>query len=700
MAGVIMGTAAYMSPEQARGQAVDKRADIWAFGVVLHELLSGRTLFQGDTVSDTLAAVLRQDPDLALVPARFQRLLRLCLARDPRQRLRDISGARLLLDEPTPVTSRARVNWLGLCAAGLILLATGAGIAWMLKPTPSRPVTRFPIVLGDGQRFTSPNRLLFDISPDGTQMAYAANGRLYLRSMAELTAQPIPGTESGGSVSDPMFSPDGKALAYFDDENLKRIAVSGGTAVTLCRVTRPYRGSWGESGIVFGDTSKGIQRVSPNGGEPEVLVPSKGQELMGAPRMLPGNRAVLFSLSTATGISQDTWDKAVEVVVDLNNGVRKPLGLSGMGARYLPTGHLVYGSGGILYAVRFNARSLEVTGKPMALIEGVARAFGSLQIAISESGSMAYIPGSVYAPGSRRVLASVTFQGEVEPLNIPPAGYEYPRASKDGKWVAYQIGEPKETGIWIWKLDGSSAPRRLTLPGTGENQFPVWSADSQWVAFQSNREGDLAIWWQRADGSGAAERLTRPGAGIAHVPDSWSSDGQTLSFTQQSGNSAEVWTLSLREKKTTLFASVPGALVGCSVFSPDGRWIAYQVFDRIYVRPFPPTAAAYMAPSQGDAHHPAWSVDGKSIFYVAGAMQAGSTGFTAQPSVAFGTPLPAHQSGFGTLPPSGIRPYDVLADGKHFIGLVSSDRNPSGARASQEIQVVLNWLEEIKERLP
>jgi len=354
--------------------------------------------------------------------------------------------------------------------------------------------------------------------------------------------------------------------------------------------------------------------------------------------------------------------------------------------------------------VAFNPRRLETTGSPVGIVEGVARAGVAAQFAYSSTGSLVYIPGPVTAAGAgQTILILVDRKGEIEPLKVPPAAYGFPRVSRDGKRVAAQIDDGKESSIWICELSGDTAPRRLTLPGAGVNRYPIWSSDNQRVAFQSDRDGDLGIWWQRADGTGAAERLTTPGKGVAHIPDSWSPDGQRFSFTEEKNNISEIWTWSLRDKKATLLAAAPGAVLGRSVFSPDGRWVAYQAAahrSHIYVRPFPPTDTAYVAPEDADTHHPSWSPDGKELFYVAGPSQSGSMSFTTQPGVSFGRPVRAARSGFSTSTPANVRTYDVVPDGKHFIGVVPAGQSQSGTAGTPQIQVVLNWFEDVKRRAP
>jgi serine/threonine-protein kinase len=416
--------------------------------------------------------------------------------------------------------------------------------------------------------------------------------------------------------------------------------------------------------------------------------------------MLPGGQAVLFTSGTTA-----TSEKTQIVVQNLKSGARKVILEGGGAARYLLTGHLVYALNGILLAVPFDLRHLEVTGGPVGVVEGVARPNAAIaQFAFSSTGSLIYIPGPVSPLGAgQNLLGLVDRKGEIEQLKMPPGSYFVPRVSRDGKRVAYQLDEGKDASIWIYELSGATAPRRLTIAGTGGNRDPIWSADNERVAFQSDREGDLAIWWQRADGSGAAERLTKADKGAAHIPDSWSPDGQVFSFTEEKDGRASVWTYSLRDKKATLFAEMPGSILSRSVFSPDGHWIAYQLSaqpnSRIYVRPFPPTAAVYVAPEDRDTHHPLWSPDQKELFYVAGASQFGSISVNTKPSVSFGSPVRAPRAGFGTQTGASVRTFDILPDGKRFIGVVRAGQQQPGT-AGPLIEVVLNWFEDVKQRAP
>ena len=650
--GMVMGTAGYMSPEQAKAKAVDRRTDIWAFGVVLYEMVTGKRLFSGDDVGDILAAIVLQEPDLSAAPARVRHVIQRCLKKDPRKRWYSMEDIRFALDE-APVESaqsatvpvaaeRPRFRWIPWALAAVLFLTLVGALGWMLRPSPPPPVTRFSMTLGEGQAFTEVGASLA-LSPDGAQMVYLAKNQIYLRSMADFEAHPISGTEVGTLQVAPTFSPDGKSLAFFSLSNnaIKRIAVSGGAAVTICSVTGGLLGmGWSEEGIVFSQLAKGIYRVSAGGGQPEPLIPEENDNLVN-PQMLPGGKEILFQvLPRNVSFSVGRFDSAPTVVQTLKSGNRKTVLPGGSDVRYLPTGHLVYAQSGILFAVPFDARRLEVTGSPVPIVEGVARTSRgeTANYAYSRTGSLIYTPGPADVGGGRSVLGLVDRDAGITPLKVPPGSYGFPRVSRDGKRVAYQIDEGKDASVWIYELSGIAAPRRLTLPGSGGNSYPIWSSDGERVAFQSDREGDLGIWWQRADGTGAAERLTKPEKGLSHVPDSWSPDGQTFSYTEEKGGSSEIWTYNVRDKKASLFAAAPGALLGRSVFSPDGHWMAYQIShqpnSRIYIRPFPPNEASYIAPEDVDSHHPLWFPDGKGLFYVPGPSALGLGPLRSIPLVA------------------------------------------------------------------
>ena len=716
--GVILGTAAYMSPEQAKGRSADKRSDVWAFGCVLYEMLTGRRAFEGDDVSDTLASVLKSEPDWtalsASTPPHIVTLVRRCLQKDVQKRVPHIGSARLELAEgsatampgPAPVAP-ATPPWrrvMPFTASVLITAALAGSASWRFKPdAPPSIVTRFVVALPEGQNFTNTGRHAIAISPDGTEIVYTANQRLYLRTMSQIEAHPIPGIEGTSSVINPVFSPDGRSIAFFSDQTIKRIAVSGGAAVTLGSFTNPDGMSWEADGILIGQAAKGILRVSPNGGTPEVLVSEKPDERAFGPQILPGGKGLLFTL--AKGKSDDRWDTADIVVQSLPSGERKTIIQGGSDARYLPTGHIVYALSGVIYAVPFDVQRLQVLGGPVPMIEGVRRgiATGAAQFSVAANGSIVYIPGPASLGGSRE-LAIVDRQGKGVPLRVPPAGIAHARISPDGTRVAF---DTDETNIWTYEVSNATAMRRLTF--NGHNQFPIWTSDGERIAFQSDRDGDRGIFWQRADGGGAAERLTTAEKDTEHVPEAWSPKGDGFLLRVSKGGTNTLAFYSLRDKQVMPFGGVATPSTTNAVFSPDGRWVAYQSGGRgaqaIYVQPSPATGATYQLPNVlgNDYRFPRWSPDGKALFYITGGIaRIFVASVMTQPAFAFGssTQVPKLEGWFDVN--NAARDWDVMPDGQHFIAVIRAGAIPQPGVVPQmeEIRVVLNWFDELKQRVP
>ena len=446
-------------------------------------------------------------------------------------------------------------------------------------------------------------------------------------------------------------------------------------------------------------------RVSANGGKPELLVNVKGDEQAQGPQVLPDGQTVLFTL--ATGTSADRWDKAHIVVHSLRSGERKTLIEGGSDARYLPTGRIVYVLAGVLFAVPFDLRRLEVTGGPIPIVEGVRRSAGastgSAHFSFSNTGSLIYVPGPAGMSTNSRAFVLVDRTGGTERLKLPPGAYVHPRVSPDGKHVAFGTDDGKEAIIWIYDLAGASSMRRLTFGG--RNRFPIWSADGQRVAFQSDRESDLGIFWQRADGTGTAERLTKPNQGTSHAPESWSPKGERFSFSVKKGSSVSLWMFSLQDQKAAPFGDVHSTRPISSVFSPDGRWVAYSIHepgtDAAYIQPFPATGARHQIPRVFIDYHPLWAPDGKALFYISSAGRFVAVSVNTQPSVTFGNPVEMPRALFTERSFStDVRNYDITPDGK-FIGLVdASEQTQSGTAAAPEIRVVLNWFEELKAKVP
>jgi serine/threonine-protein kinase len=729
--GIILGTAAYMSPEQAKGRAVDRRTDIFAFGCVLYEMLTGKRAFDGDDVTDILGAVLRIEPDWTQLPqdlpAGVGKLVRLCLQKNPKNRRSDATDVRLDIEqieqEPgtpaaqavevvkAPLWSRAIPVVLALIVGGVI---TGAAI-WKLRPAATLPVTRFTVTLPEGQNYTNTGRNTVAISPDGTQMVYVANLRLYHRNLSELDARPIPGTETWQGVLNPVFSPDGRSLVFeaSSDRTLKKIAVTGGASVTLCPLPSAVFGmNWGEDGIVFGQGTDGIMKVSENGSKPELLVSLETGELAHGPQILPGGDAILYTVSTGQGT--DLWDKAkiyVQRLKESGGGTRgrKLVVDGGADGRYVSTGHIVYAYQGTLFAIPFDLKQLQVKGGPAPVVEGVRRAgnTATAHFSFSQTGSLIYVSGpvSVGTTAADGTLGAIDLKGGIERLKLPGKAYASPRVSPDGKQVAVST-DGKDANVWIVDLAGTTAPRQLTLGGA--NRYPVWSTDSKRVAFQSDREGDLGIFWQNADGTGTAERLTKPEKGIEHIPDSWSPDNKRFSYSAVKGSEAAVWIFSLQDKKSTVFAEKPGALIAWSAFSPDGQWLAYQsneagARNEIFVQPFPATGTKYSVVRGG---HPFWSPDGRALVYNAGPTRIESVALTTKPNFSFkqSAPLPGGLLGLRNRNPAASpRVWDFTPDGKHIMGVTNlgnDEQTTSGGGGAPPIHVVLNWFEDLKLRVP
>ena len=724
MRGVILGTAAYMSPEQAKGKPVDRRADIWAFGCILYEMLTGRRTFKGDDVTDTITSVMRDTPDWTALPAAtpssVRTLLRRFIEKDPHKRAPHISVARMAIDDAmlstgelmpgvahppvSPGRSSAAIGALMVACSLVAALVGWASSRYFISPaTPA--VVRFQIPTTPEATLQSNfNRQLLAVSPDGTQVAMAAD-KLYVRSLADDQARPVPGTEGFTSLTHPTYSPDGKSIAFWtaSDRTLRKINLATGAISTICPLGEGGYGlTWSGDSIYFANTATGVHRVSANGGQPEVIIPVEGSDEAYGPQMLPDGETLLFSLGTR---NMPSWDTAKIVAQSLRTKARTVVIENATTPYYLKTGHLLFNRGGVLYAVGFDARTLAVIGQPVAVIEGVRRAApgttGAVQIAVSDGGTLAYIAGPV-STSSLVQISIFDRTGTAQVLNVPQGTYSHPRVSPDGSRVAITVDEGKETQVWIYGLDKVSAARRLTFGGN--NSLAEWTRDGERVAFQSSRGDSAGIWWQRADGTSSATQLTEPAAGITHVPQSFSPDDRHLLFDQQQGNAVTLWDWSIAEKKAVQLGIPETDVTTDAVFSPDGRWFAYTTRTRsaqaiVYVEPYPPTGARYQISVPGeDGHHAVWSRDGKELLYTPGpGNRFHAKSITTVPSFSFGEAVLIPRP-FVNAPPSSERTYDVMPDGR--ILSMRTDVGPDGRPMSPQVRVVLNWFEELKQRVP
>ena len=702
--GVILGTAAYMSPEQARGEAVDKRADIWAFGCVLYEMLTGRTTFDGRTASDVLAGVLRAEPDWNLLPPtlhpRLREVLERCLEKEAKNRWHDIADVRvdlekLLKDPVAPVVEKARVEprpVLPWVVGTFVLTAAVVAMAvWNLKPSEPKAVTRFVHDLPKDQRLSGVGRMLVAIAPDGSRLVYVANDQLYLRNLDEAVAHPIAGTDE---TRNPFFSPDGEWIGYWADGQLKKIAVGGGVPVPICEAaTPPFDAVWHEDDTIVYSSGESVMRVSADGGTPERLIATDDSIL--APRLLPDGETLLFVLVDEQGPHI--------AVQSLASGERKLLHDGGR-VQYVSTGHLVYGRDGALFAMPFDVGSLELVGGPVALVEGVDRA----QYAISDTGTLVYVDrGSV---DHSRILALANRNGDIDVLDAPPAEYLSPRLSPDGKKLVVQTLDQGVGVLWIYDLSRDRAIQQFSFEG--DNQYPIWTPDGERVTFASDRDGTMSLYWKRADGRGVAERLTTADEGTSHWPSSWSPDEQVLAYMVQTGarqGDWDVWTLSIDGNAAESLYDVPETVHMGPVFSPDGRWMAYGFGDipgsqDIYVEPFPPTGARRRI-SQDGGLFPMWSRAGTELFYRPTVSRGGTTGVSlrvvdiaTEPDFAFSNERSLPLDRFVVV--AFYRDYDIMPDGEKLLMMFPEGVTDASGPPPQRIHVVLNWFEELKERVP
>jgi serine/threonine-protein kinase len=729
-AGVILGTAAYMSPEQARGKTADRRADIWAFGCVLYEMLVGRRVFLNDEVSDTLAFVLTKEPDWSALPAdappAILRLLRRCLVKDRSARLPDIGSARLEIDEArTELASPRRESpapppwartWApALVAAAAAIVVIAAVAAWMnTQPSSAdRQVARSLIGVAPADRLLTalredasvgqgrPSRTSVAFAPDGRSIVFSAEQqgqvRLYMRRLDQLDATPIAGTEGASS---PFFSPRGDELGFFAGGALKKLPLAGGPVVTLSEVGLIFGASWGVNDqIVFALGRGGLQQVAASGGKPTMVTTLEGGEFSHRlPQLLPDGETVMF---TATKATFPTWDDTQVIAQSLKTGERKVLIDGGADARYVGTGHLLYLRRGTLMAVPFDLRRREVIGVPVGVLADVMQAAniqplqidsGAGQFSVSDSGSLAYVTGGVFTQ-DRWSLVFVDRAGKVEPLNLAAGAYLAPRLSPDAKRIAYATSTG-DWDIWTYEISRGIASR---LSMEGEQSIPIWTPDGTRLVFTSGFSGlSGALFRRNADGSGTPQRL----ANANGYATSWTPDGTGLIFSDK----GDLWLWSSGEK------AAPRALVTSpdeeiqAEFSRDGRWLTYTGGrgpgkNQIFVQPYPALDRREPVAVGGGA---VWRNDGRELYYVQNASEDGplkvrvmAVPMTTTPTLTIGTPKLLFEGPFRIDGP--FRGYDVTPDGQRFLMVRAVEQPPT--RITHMV-LVQNWLEELKARVP
>ena len=713
--GMVVGTAAYMSPEQAKGKAVDKRADIWAFGVVLLEMVGGKRVFEGETASETMAAVMMKEPNWDVLPTdlslTLDNLIRRCLEKDLRKRIRDIGDVQLAMEgafeTTTPVDTAIGTETTGPLPlwqrpVGIVVMTAVAAVItvvtmWTVTSQPARPVSRL-VVSVPPSRTVVPSATYPDvvISGDGTHVVYqsgvGAPTQFDVRMIDQLESVVLRGPEQPFS---PFISPDGTWVGFHAGGRspLQKVSVLGGPPLTVTELPDDMRGaSWTpDDTIVFGTVGGGLFRVAAAGGTPESLTVVQ-DSIHSWPDVLPGDAGVLFSVSVTTSSAQD--DQIA--VLDLETGEHTVIIQNGSYPRYSPTGHIVYAVGGTLRAVAFDVGTLTVTSDPVPVLEGVmTKASGAANFDLSDTGTLVYVSGSA-GGGARRTFVWVDRDGNEEPLSLPARAYANPRVSPDGTRIAVTVQESEQD---LWVFDAVSAAGLRLTQGYTVNT-PVWTPDGSRIVF-SSLENTYDLYVVPADGSGEVERLTESEA--SDYLTSITPDGTTLGFVRifdgLAGAHREVWEVPLEGDRTPVPLLEGDFSRGNAEYSPDGNWLVYRSNQsgemEVYVQPYPgPGAVVPVSIGGGDAVM--WSLDGAELFYRLGnrVMAVGvnaNDGFrTEQPTELF--------AGNYVATPGAVRQYHVAKDGRFL--MMRDDVATGDSENITQVVLIQNWFEELKELVP
>ena len=706
--GSTLGTIGYMSPEQAQGKEVDHRSDIFSFGVILYEMITGRRPFERDNEVATIQAIVSAAPEplaryKSNVPDDLQRIVSKLMAKDPASRYQHIDevpvdlkaidsnrvGSPALngIDVGKPVSKKS-LHWVRILPWGFAALMALLAI-WSLTRTPAespRPVAR--IVVAPSKTAPVPTDAggpVLAVSPDGKRLVYMSKiGSTYplaLREIGQLEASVLPGTEGGGR---PFFSPNGQWIGFFAGGELKKLFLDGGKPVSLCEARLGMDGSWDIDDTIFFTPvfSGGIWKISANGGEPiQVTIPAEGEFGHWSASVLPGGKAMLFT------IWNTTFDDSHVAVLDRKTGKWRSLVRGATDARYSPTGHILYAQSGTIVAAPFDLDRLEIGEPRVPVLADVMQSTGSghAQMGFSEDGLLYYMQGGKWM--ARRKIAWVDRQGEIEPLPLPAAAYSYPSLSPDGQRMAVTKFERGDDQIWVHELGGERMTR-LTFESSNYN--PVWTPDGNWLSFVSYRNGPFNIFHIPVDRSRPEEALlTGPIKSFDQYPNSWSPDGKALLFTVSDPETRrDVWLLSVDDKDNPQPLIRTTANEQGAYFHPSGNWIAYLSDESgrndVFVTPFPGSGTVIPISTHGGSF-PRWSRDGRELFYRShDSMMV--VDIQTEPRFQASTPRALFEDKHGS--------YDVAPDGR-FVMIVSDPGD-----VPERLIMVFNWFEELNRLVP
>ncbi len=716
-AGMILGTAAYMAPEQARGQSVDRRADIWAFGCVLYELISGKPAFPGESVADILSAVLKTDPDLSVVPAPVRKLIARCLTKDRKHRLQAIGDGRILIEEllggaPQEIEINREahnlVPWVVAAAALLasVLLAVGW---WRGTRLVEHPIMRLSVDLGpDALKvpYSAPA-----ISPDGTRLVFpvrTSDGKqiLAMRLLSETKSTLLSGTENG---SFPFFSPNSSWIGFFADGKMKKISTQGGLPLVLGDAPNPRGADWGvQDDIVLSPNFSGaVSLVSAEGGAREPIDSLQGGTLTHRwPQRLTGSETILFTLSSST----NSFEDASIAALPLRTGKIKILVRGGYFGRYLPTsnssGHLVYVHEGVLYGVPFDPARLELRGAATPLLEDLASdpTSGVAEFSFSRAGNF------VYQTGRRSVLnwrvSWLDRSGNTKPLISALGSYASPRFSPDGKRLALVRVEGNNRRVFVYDLKRDTISR-LSFDAE-QTASPIWSPDSQHIVFSFRSADGFGLGWMRGDGSGEPTRLLDSKNSVN--PNSFLPDGRRLVYSEVDPSSGDNlgWTsvLDISDPEHPKLGKPEPLLRPYSEFnptvSPDGHWIAYASIEsgraEVYVRPFQAPGGKWQVSSDGGGK-PVWSRNGMELFFENPSNRIMVTEYQGKnESFTFGKPQVWSDQQLQDVG-GAVMNYDLAPDGKRF-AILPELKAPVEEKDSVHMIFLENFFDELRRRVP